>query len=153
MGRLQAAMPKNTNVLVLTDHGMAAVNRGADYSGGDRPHGLNSGHHLRGRPGVAIVSGPGFRQGDHFGRSWRKQDLPTLASVYDVTPSLLTLLGIPVGDDMVGTVMPAVSAEGTGTVTTHDSDEWLAARSHQRGERVEDDPERMRQLRALGYID
>jgi predicted AlkP superfamily phosphohydrolase/phosphomutase len=153
LGRLRAAMPQDTNVLVITDHGMGPVNRDAEFPSDDLPGDINSGHHHGAKPGVVVVSGPGFSTGTRFGKGWRKKDLPVLGSVFDVTPTLLTLLGIPVGEDMKGEVMEAVILPGAGSVPTHDSEEWLAARREQRGEQIEQDPERMRQLRALGYID
>jgi predicted AlkP superfamily phosphohydrolase/phosphomutase len=153
LGRLRAAMPENTNILVITDHGMASANLDAEYSSDDPAKDINSAHHYRARPGVAVVSGPGFSAGSHFGRSWEGEDLPVLASVYDVAPTLLSLLGIPVGEDMTGEVMSAVTLPRSGSIPSHDSEEWRAERSRLRGEQVEENPERMRQLKALGYID
>jgi predicted AlkP superfamily phosphohydrolase/phosphomutase len=153
LGRLRAAMPKDTNVLVVTDHGMVPANLDAEYTSDDPAKDINSAHHYRARPGIAVVSGPGFSRGDHYGRSWEKADLPVLASVYDVAPTLLSLLGIPLGEDMTGEVMSAVALPRSGSVPSHDSEEWLAERRRLRGEQVEEDPERMRQLKALGYID
>ena len=153
LGRLRAAMPPNANVLVITDHGMTAVNRDAEFVNDDIPEDINSGHHHGAKPGVMVVAGPGFEPEAGFGGSWRKQDLPTLASVYDVTPTLLNLLGIPVGADMRGKVMEAVILPDSGSVPTHDSDEWQASRREAPGKQVEEDPERMKQLRALGYIE
>ena len=153
LGRLRAAMPKDTNVLVITDHGMVPANLDAEYTSDDPAKDINSAHHYRARPGIAVVSGPGFSRGGHYGRSWEKADLPVLASVYDVAPTLLSLLGIPLGEDMTGEVMSAVALPRSGSVPSHDSEEWLAERRRLRGEQVEEDPERMRQLKALGYID
>ena len=153
LGRLRAAMPQGTNVLVVTDHGMGPVNRDADFASDDVPEDVNSGHHHGAMAGAMVVGGPDFERSDQFGEVWKKEDLPVLASVLDVTPTLLNLLGIPSGEDMKGGTMEGVLVPDSGSVPTHDSDEWLAARREQLGEQIEEDPERMRQLRALGYIE
>jgi len=152
-------LPDNTNTLVVSDHGMHAVNRGSDFSVERERRATNSGHHRSAWPGVFIAAGPDVRE-----QEWpeglatldRKQ-LPTLASIFDVLPTLLTLQRIPVGDDMRGAVLTDVLVESftdqVRAIATHDSEEWLAARSQERGDLLPADEERLEQLRALGYID
>jgi predicted AlkP superfamily phosphohydrolase/phosphomutase len=153
LGRLRAAMPEGTNVLVITDHGMGPVNRDADFESDDLPDDVNSGHHHGAMAGAMVVGGPDFAAGGQFADGWKKGDLPVLASVFDITPTLLNLFGIPSGEDMAGETMDGVLVPDAGSVPTHDSEEWLAARRERLGEQIQEDPERMRQLRALGYIE
>ncbi len=73
-----------------------------------------------------------------------------------VTPTLLELLDVPVGEDMKGRVLTEWLADGVsraGSVPSHDTPEWLAARGELDARRPRPDAERMKQLRALGYID
>jgi predicted AlkP superfamily phosphohydrolase/phosphomutase len=94
--------------------------------------------------GIAIFSGPGVRLGGYV----------TQASVLDITPTVLALLGMPVGRDMDGRVLTGVIAPGfleqrpLTYVDTYDTDLEL--------NEVEDEPvseELMARLRALGYIE
>jgi hypothetical protein len=91
----------------------------------------------------------------------RREDLSTLGSVLDVTPTLLALLGLPVGRDMDGRVMrgivePTYLAEHPlEYVRSHDpwldfGTAWLGrdSSSHEGAEALE----RLEQRRALGYI-
>ena len=80
-----------------------------------------------------------------------------VGSVLDITPTLLTLKRVPVGEDMDGKVLNQIlhpellSQQRASSVPSHDTPQWRAARPKlQPGQDV--DPEREEQLRALGYI-
>jgi hypothetical protein len=154
IGRVLASMPASTTVIVVSDHGMRATNRNGRYDPGDPPRRLRSGGHTRGRAGVIILSGPNVRAAPLNAATTSRGDLPTLASVIDITPTLLALLEVPVGKDMPGRVLlePLQPAPRLRTVDTHDTSEWREAR---RGvdPKADHEPERLEQLRALGYID
>jgi tetratricopeptide (TPR) repeat protein len=91
LGRLLAAAPNRT-VLIVSDHGFR--------SGKDRPPTLLP--YTTGQPvewhreeGVLVLSGPGARVGARL----------AAASVFDVAPTILHLLGLPAGEDMPGRVL------------------------------------------------
>jgi len=157
IGRVLARMPKSTRVVVLSDHGMHAVNRRKTFDSDSLPKDINSGHHRDAPPGVLLLSGPGIRRGSEGAwKTLHRDDLPTLGSVLDVTPTLLAMLGVPVGEDMSGRVLRRVLEDGDDlaldTVASHDDEAWRAARAGLDPDRLADDEERLEQLRALGYI-
>ncbi len=75
VGDVLSRLPPEATLVLVSDHGF-------DFRGYE---------HDNGPPGVVVVRGPGLRSGpiEH-------------ASIYDVTPTLLHLLDLPVGKDMVG---------------------------------------------------
>jgi len=134
----------NTYVLIVSDHGIEA---NPDYSPGEG-RGYNqyaSGIHTETAPGVFILSGPGVRR-NHELRG---------ASLIDITPSILALLGLPVGDDMPGRVLSELlspeAAEGFAAerIPTHD----LGYSPEISGSAAAADPRLLDRLRALGYFD
>jgi arylsulfatase A-like enzyme len=96
--------------------------------------------------GIAIFCGPGVRPGGRVAQ----------ASVLDVTPTVLALLGMPVGRDMDGRVLteaitPEFLAATPLTYTdTYDTDLEFDD-EFEDDERVPE--ELMSRLRALGYIE
>lgn len=100
-------------------------------------------HHLE---GIAIFSGPGVQRGGHV------ED----GTILDVVPTVLALLGMPVGRDMDGKVLQGAVSPGylertpISYIDTYDTD-------LERGKAVaEEEPlsqEVRDRLRALGYID
>ncbi len=160
LAALLERMPEETRVLIVSDHGMHACNRDALFSpGAPRPE-LLSGDHLDAPPGVLIAAGSGFGAGGPERQAIGAFDLESLesvGSVLDVLPTLLVLLGLPVGEDMDGGPMPGVldpqllTARPPRSVPTHDTPQWL--REHE-AFRVDsrDLEERLEQLRALGYV-
>jgi predicted AlkP superfamily phosphohydrolase/phosphomutase len=80
VGRLVALADENTTVMVVSDHG---------FQGG-----LGRGVEAHKLDGVVILAGKSVGRGELTG-----------ASVYDVTPTALTLLGLPPARDMRGKVL------------------------------------------------
>jgi predicted AlkP superfamily phosphohydrolase/phosphomutase len=78
-------LPDDALLVIVSDHGF-------DFRGYE---------HDNSPPGVLIVRGPGIEDGLIEG-----------GSIYDVAPTLLHLLGLPVADDMVGRVLPVARAGG-----------------------------------------
>ncbi len=156
IGRVRDRMPADTVTLIVSDHGMHAVNRKKTFREDSLPADLNSAHHHAAPPGVLIAGGPGVpRGGARPAAELARSDLETLGSVFDVTPTLLALLGVPVGADMEGRVLAALfdrDVASPPTVTSHDDAAWLAARRELAPEELEADEERLEQLRALGYV-
>jgi predicted AlkP superfamily phosphohydrolase/phosphomutase len=104
----------------------------------------HSGGHGNDTPGVFFAAGPNIQQGARL-------DDP---SIFDITPTVLHLLGLPVGEDMAGRVLTELFTPG-----------WLAAHPVQtiptwetgerQGQTTESaaDDEMLEELRALGYIE
>jgi hypothetical protein len=160
IGELVAALPPDTTVVVLSDHGMHAHNTSSRF---DVPvHGRlerESGGHADGPPGIFVAAGPAIRRAEPAGpiSDLTASDLPGVGHVLDVTPTVLTLLDVPVGRDMAGEVLKHLLDESflrdhpVRFVDTHDTAEWLASRG--RGDReLPGTEERLEQLRSLGYI-
>ncbi|MDA0666895.1 MAG: alkaline phosphatase family protein [Planctomycetota bacterium] len=90
IGEVVAALPKNAIVMIVSDHGM-------DVANADDVTNVQSGGHDLAPPGVMILSGPGVKA---LGLQQRGDR--TLGSIYDVTPTLLSLLGLASGSYMEG---------------------------------------------------
>jgi hypothetical protein len=79
IGDVLARLPEDATLAIVSDHGF-------EFNGYEHDHSP---------PGVILLFGPWVRPGPIEG-----------ASVYDVTPTLLHLLGAPVAADMPGRVLP-----------------------------------------------
>ncbi len=97
LGEILAQAPGAT-VLVMSDHGFA--------SGDGRPKEVKP--FIEGKPGlwhdlggIFLASGPSIRPGE----------IPTV-TLYDIAPTILYLLGLPIADDMPGKVMEAAVNSG-----------------------------------------
>jgi hypothetical protein len=138
IGALLDEADEDTVVIVVSDHGFAT---------GERPDSPNiSGiHYDRAPPGVVAIAGGHVQPGSTIEGS----------SIFDITPTVLHLLGRPVASDMSGAVLPAAVGGGAN----------LATRPVQRIATYEDGQARrkpvatdyddaiMRRLGALGYLD
>ena len=126
-------------VLVCSDHGFG----GHGDPGGDKPLIGTAMHRDR---GVIAVAGPGVRRGAAVAD----------AGVLDVTPTVLAILGLPVGRDMDGRVLVEVLPEDALTerpvafIQTHES-EGTRGDSEPIPSPVDDEIKEM--LRSLGYIE
>lgn len=109
LGEILEVAPENARILIVSDHGMHAANR-------RNPQHPQSGAHEDAPPGVFIAAGPGIeRRGLLPEVEWRFPvqmgprrfdnvlDAPErIASVYDITPTILHWLGLPAAEDMLG---------------------------------------------------
>jgi len=86
-----------------------------------------------------------FARGAHI----PKGELVEGMSVNDVTPLILAWLGIPVGEDMDGSVPEFPKIDTPLTIPTHDTGTIERASDH----RPASEQNRMEELRALGYIE
>lgn len=157
VGELVAASPERCNVMLVSDHGMRAGGRKKRFRA-DLPLGLiTSGQHRAGPPSFFLARGPAFAASAAPGDSAR-ESVRRLGSILDIAPTVLTLLGLPVGRDMDGRVLEATLAPSflerhtVRFVETHTPADWYESRGGQdvtfpRSE------ERLEQLRALGYLD
>jgi Type I phosphodiesterase / nucleotide pyrophosphatase len=136
LGRLMEKLSSDTVLLVVSDHGFQFRN-----------YGFN--HYDDGRGGVKAPSGILFLWGPPV-RPGGKLETPTL---FDVGPTALYFLGLPVGRDMDGRVLTeAVSRE----LLTRRPVAWIP--SYDEGVRVGSDRESpvdkevLRELQILGYV-
>lgn len=136
---LQYAGP-DTTVMLVSDHGFHHAEGRPSTDGMDNPVGWH-------RPfGVACMSGPGIQNGKtlHGG------------TILDVTPTILTALGIPVGMDMDGRAWAEVFAEPE-PVEKIMSWEMIEGDDGMHAQDVREDPavaaEVIRQLVDLGYME
>ena len=90
LGRLLEALGDDVNIIVVSDHGFKAR---VDLDPG-RPQ-LTGTHDVA---GVLIASGPAFRAAGHFEG----------ATIFDITPTALAVMGLPVGEDMDGRVLSEI---------------------------------------------
>ena len=88
LGRLLELAGEDATVILVSDHGCkTAAMRPARIGG--VPDDLEEWHR---RSGVCVISGPTVKAGTRL----------TDAAILDVAPTVLTLLGLPVGEDMEG---------------------------------------------------
>ncbi len=140
---VDAFADEETTILVSSDHGFR--------SGAARPrtdsrisHGKAADWHAR--EGIVVLAGKDIRRGARI----------LGASVLDLTPTLLALYGLPVGEDMDGKVLTAalseefLAAQPLRTVATHDREGAGARPALSRI--TDDDQELLAKLQSLGYI-
>ena len=91
------------------------------------------------RDGVLFARGPGIAPGSDAGA----------VTVNDVTPTILTWLGLPVGEDMDGQPAAFLESPRAARIATHDIGpvERITASSSGMEERI------VEELRGLGYLE
>jgi len=159
LGALLEQMPPQATLLLMSDHGMHAVNTELDFDRltGDKLE-RESGGHPDGPPGVLVAVGPRIATDPTTPAPRAIDDLPLLGHVIDVAPTMLALMGLPAGDDMPGeALIGLIDADwldktAKPRIPTHDNAEWLAGRGGPAAE-FPGSEERLRQLESLGYID
>jgi hypothetical protein len=131
VGKILARAGDDAVVLVLSDHGHHAA----------RPGGVFSGDHNDAPPGILIAAGPGIPQGATLAN----------ATLVDIAPTVLTLLGLPAAADMPGRVLREL-------MPGHREGERVPSyRDIPRGARAAPaagalDPAVRERLRSLGYL-
>ncbi len=139
LGELMSRQPARATTIVVSDHGM-------------RPWG-----HYDAPPAFIAAMGQNIRRRPQALPS-RRSEVPVLGSIVDFTPTLLALMGLPAADDMDGHAIedvlePAVPHRPRAApIASYDDAAWLANQARGEGQHGESDPERLEQLRALGYI-
>lgn len=101
LGELLQSREPNEVLVVLSGHGMdpLPLSRRIVEPFKGNPH--LSGYHEAAPEGLLIVNGPGIAAGARI----------QSASVLDITPTLLYLLGLPVGNDMPGNLLTGMFEE------------------------------------------
>ncbi|MCP4676708.1 MAG: hypothetical protein GY854_14590 [Deltaproteobacteria bacterium] len=115
LGRFLALYPENeSTIIVVSDHGHEA-NKNYDPSSDDHYNRVCSGDHNNAPDGIVLLSGKDIRAGAQLKG----------ASVGDIAPTVLALMGAPVGEDMPGRVLTEairpefLEAHPVTTVKTH----------------------------------
>lgn len=142
LSRLLDLAGEDTTVILLSDHGF--------HAGDARPRKLPNepaAPEMEHNPyGVVCLSGPGFR----------KDELLHSSTLLDITPTILTLFGLPVAKDMDGKVLTG-AFEGTVQPTYIDSWEEVPGNDGQHPEGVKAvaplGDAMIKQLEELGYIE
>ncbi len=120
---------ENAYLMVVSDHGFTLTSKGYNHYG--LPAGTTP------PDGILMLAGPGVRGG---------RQVP--ATVYDVAPTILHLMGLPVGRDMDGRpLLAALAAPKPVRYTVY------TRMKHQPGNKDDErDRKRIEELKALGYI-
>lgn len=139
IGNLRKHLPRDAVIMIISDPGM-------------RPWG-----HHDAPASFFVAAGPGIKKlGGKPVSQLHHDDLTRVGSVMDVLPTLLALVHMPAARDMSGSVMDRVVMLPEGTilprVDTYDTPEWVERRAGAAGTIDDSEPERLEQLRSLGYI-
>ena len=124
--RAQSSSNGAFSVVVVSDHGFASSRDKTKAIGAHDPD------------GIYLVWGPGI-----------KPESGARAFIEDVTPTLLYMMGMPIGDDMDGKPIAEVTADLGRAVKTVDTYEHGDRRGNDRPV----DDATWEQLRGLGYVD
>jgi predicted AlkP superfamily phosphohydrolase/phosphomutase/tetratricopeptide (TPR) repeat protein len=142
LGALLARIGPETRVVLMSDHGFHP-------------------DHLRPRSIPQIPAGPAIEHRDFgvlalAGPGIRKDELLHGASVLDITPTVLQMFGLPIGEDMDGKILTGAFEEPP-HIATIPSWEDVAGQDGRHPPHTRLDPEAAResleQLVALGYIE
>jgi hypothetical protein len=139
IGEYLRLVDQDTCVVVVSDHGMSASQRAFDFSGG-----VGSAGHTD-EDGIIIMAGKYIQPRAYLGSP----------SVLDVTPTLLALMGLPVGADMDGRVIKKAFRKGfldqhpIRYISTYD----INVQADDVPIESPMDDQMMERLRALGYIE
>jgi len=132
IGELMSRFGPEDLVVIVSDHGFES--RVYDHTQ------TTGGHDTE-----EAVNGVIFARGAHIPKGERVEGM----SVNDVTPLILAWLGIPVGEDMDGSVPDFLKIDAPPAIPTHDT--GTIERASDR--RPASEQNRMEELRALGYIE
>ncbi len=131
IGALAERYADDDLVMVVSDHG---------FEGGQRMQVLTGVHEShRALDGVIFARGPGIAPGRHRGG----------VGIYDVTPTILAWLGLPVAQDMDGAVAPFLEAAEAARIASYDDEPVESVNTVPSGEY----DTLIEQLRSLGYLE
>ncbi len=144
LGELLAAVDEETLVLLISDHGFFTGEARPESDPSDFAAGASQWHRLY---GIIVGDGPGVEAAEVRG-----------ATIFDVAPTVLAALGLPVAEDMRGEVLdpllpPDARQRKPELIGKLASYEVLPRRRPQEvASSAEDAEDRLRELAALGYI-
>lgn len=159
LGQLLKAYGSEVTFIVISDHGFHAANLNGHFDPDDPPSNINSGDHYNAPPALFLAAGPNIRTlpMDKPLKSLTRQDLEKICTVFDITPTILAMMRIPIGRDMDGHVVTRIFHDEfqinlqPRTIATHDTAEFFAYRG-KKSLPHPNEKERIRQLHSLGYI-
>lgn len=142
VGELLAKRGPNTSIVICSDHGYRTGSERLHEVPGDTD--LADASHMI--DGILVLNGPGVRPGTPI----------TGASIYDIAPTVMALVDLPVAGDLAGQVLAgALTSEFRTAHPVRQVATWETTPLQHSGE-VVNDPEaaaRMEQmLRSLGYV-
>lgn len=136
LDELIRAVPEDTTIVVMSDHGAEP------HPSEDSPR--PGGHHSPDARGVLFIAGPGVRA---------KQKL-TRASPYDVMPTILWLLGLPIAEDLEGRILTeAFDPSFADQIPVIKTATYGARESQAIAAPSDADEAMLESLRTLGYIE
>ena len=109
LGEILESLDENTTLIVVSDHGFETFTL---------PSGIVVCDHTQAPDGILLAYGPNITH---------KKTREGKYTVYDVTPTVLSLLGIPLGEDIDGKVMSDIFNRGfleenpVASISSHDS--------------------------------
>ncbi len=150
LGRLLDLTGNETTVMIVSDHGFLSgrarpleKSRTVDYATAARWHRLD---------GVFAAKGPRIRAQDP---SAGITGIITSATVFDITPTMLALLDLPVASDMEGKVIEGLLRDGVPRpkrIASYEDESWRESRREAARSVQAVDEEMKERLRSLGYI-
>jgi predicted AlkP superfamily pyrophosphatase or phosphodiesterase len=164
LGELVDRAPADANVIVVSDHGMHAVNPHKPFTG-DEAAGkmggrrLSGGHHTA-PPACIVAAGPQIIKPTQplDLQQLAAGTIPRIGRVLTITPTILHILGIPSARDMKARpskqILDAAFLEAypVGRIDTHTPPGWKVSVVDVNMEE-RDEKARREQLRTLGYIE
>ncbi len=141
LGELLARVDDDTIVLLISDHGFFTGEARPASDPADFTTGAPAWHRLH---GVVVAAGRGIRPGRIEG-----------ATILDIAPTVLALLGLPLPADLPGKVLKGSLPEGIAPIAAPRLASFEQIARTPTAPRTSDataDEERMRELAALGYI-
>ncbi len=142
LGKYLANIDNDSSIIICSDHGMGpwteatSMKKGVHFSGSHR------------KQGVLIMWGNHIRQGMKIAD----------ASVLDILPTILYLVGLPVGRDMDGEVIEdAIEIEFLGAspikeIDTYETEQYTYEFGQGTGSVNSGDPREIERLKSLGYL-
>ncbi|HPR64625.1 MAG TPA: alkaline phosphatase family protein [Thermoanaerobaculia bacterium] len=138
VGRMLKELPDDTTVIITADHGFYTGKARPSIPPDDFALGAPRWHRMT---GVFMIKGPGIRK-EYF----------TDADIYDILPSIFTLLGFPCSDEFVGKPMSQIFTESIPAAAMIPTYETLPAPWKEHQGPVVPDEDRIKELAALGYL-
>ncbi len=133
IGKFLSKAPKNSTFIIVSDHGFRISCKGF-------------GHYPDPPNGIIVMKGPGIKKNNEIKN----------ATIYDITPTILYIFGMPVAKDMDGKViLEAFKDKYRKVKEIHyiESYENLSQEIKRKEKRIDRlDEETLEQLRSLGYI-
>ncbi|HEU5179373.1 MAG TPA: alkaline phosphatase family protein [Candidatus Polarisedimenticolia bacterium] len=158
LARLLKTLPRDTVVIVVSDHGFQASGRlPQPRPPDDFPGSFEQAHAQALEKGTISIGQPG--EHDHEGIFIAaggpiRRGVSVDADVLDITPTILALLGMPVAEDMKGRVLKEILQPDF--LERYPVKTIASYEEHLKHELISptdgDDPEKLDLLRSLGYI-